>query len=178
MPKHRFDPAVRPPTQARANRMHLVKDDNWIKAFLNRAQVGTVSTSWDNLPFNNVTLFWYDETNHRIIFHANVFGHIRANLDRNPKVCFSCYEMGCLLPSNAAIEFSLQYRSVVVFGEAEIITDGNAARQALVGLISKYFPQMHAGHEYHPITNEELEHTSVVAIKITEWSGQHSPKTY
>lgn len=75
MPKHRFDPAVRPPTQAHANRMHLVKDDNWIKAFLNRAQVGTVFTSWDNLPFNNVTLFWYDETNHRIIFHANGFGH-------------------------------------------------------------------------------------------------------
>lgn len=106
MPKHRFDPAVRPPTQARANRMHLVKDDNWIKAFLNRAQVGTVSTSWDNLPFNNVTLFWYDETNHRIIFHANVFGHIRANLDHNPKsaspvmkwaVCFPV-----MRPSNSA----------------------------------------------------------------------------
>jgi hypothetical protein len=59
-----------------------------------------------------------------------------------------------------------------------IIIDGNAARQALVGLISKYFPKMHAGHEHRPITNEELEHTSVVAIKITEGSGQHSPKTY
>ncbi|MCL4880224.1 MAG: pyridoxamine 5'-phosphate oxidase family protein [Anaerolineae bacterium] len=67
---------------------------------------------------------------------------------------------------------------MVVFGEAEIITDGKAARQALVGLISKYFPKMHAGHEYRPMTNEELEHTSVIAIKITEWSGQHSPKTF
>lgn len=172
MSRPSYDPAVRPPTQPRTNRQHLVQDDAWVKAFLQQAQVCTVSTSWDDLPFNNMTLFWYDDAQHRIIFHANVVGRIRANIENNPKVCISAYEMGRLLPSNAAVEFSVQYRGVVVFGEAEILTDYDAAKTALYGLISKYFPHMEAGKEYRPITQEELDHTSVISVKITEWSGR------
>jgi nitroimidazol reductase NimA-like FMN-containing flavoprotein (pyridoxamine 5'-phosphate oxidase superfamily) len=176
MPRRSFDPTVRPPTQPRANRLHLVKEDDWIKAFLHQAQVATISTSWGDIPFNNMTLFWYDEPHHRIIFHANIMGRLRANIDNNPQVCLSCYEMGSLLPSNAAIEFSVQYRGVVVFGEAEILTDPQEARQVLYGLISKYFPKMQPGQEYRPITDTELRRTSVIAIKITEWSGRENWK--
>lgn len=74
--------------------------------------------------------------------------------------------MGCLLPSNAAIEFSLQYRSVVVFGEAEILTDGKAARQALVGLISKYFPKMHAGTNTAQLPMRNLSIPASLRLKL------------
>lgn len=176
MPKRSYDPTVRPPTQPRTNRQHLVQSDAWIKQFLSSAKVCTVSTSWDNIPFNNMTLFWYDEAKHRLIFHANIAGRIRANIENNPKVCISAFEMGNLLPSNAAIEFSVQYRGVVVFGEAEILTDENDTKQALYGLISKYFPNMQAGKEYRPITEDELKHTSTLAVNITEWSGRENWK--
>src|SRR5574341_892949 len=172
MPPHDYDPSVRPATQMRRNRQHLAQDDGWIREFLKKAQVCTISTSWDDLPFNNLTLFWYDQAQHRIIFHANITGRVRANIDHNPKVCLSCWEMGRLLPSNAALEFSVQYRSVVVFGEAVVIEEIGAAREALYGLIGKYFPKMQAGVEYRPITDDELYQTSVFEIKITEWSGK------
>ena len=83
-------------------------------------------------------------------------------------------ELGKLLPSNVALEFSLQFRSVVIFGTARIISDPDEARKMLYGLISKYFPKMTAGREYREITDKELRATSIYAIKIEAWSGKEN----
>jgi nitroimidazol reductase NimA-like FMN-containing flavoprotein (pyridoxamine 5'-phosphate oxidase superfamily) len=174
MSKLSFDPSQRPPEQQRRNRQHKVQSDEWVRAFLHRAQICTIATAWEDIPFTNTTLFWYDEAGGRIIFHSNVMGRVRANIEHNPKVCLTCFEPGNLLPSNAAVEFSIQYRSVVVFGEAQVIEDQAEAAAVLDRLIAKYFPHMHPGQEYRPIQTAELNHTSVYAIRISSWSGKES----
>ncbi len=152
------------------------RDDDWIRAFLRTAKVGHIASSVDGQPFLNPNTFWFDEENHQIVFHSNVTGRIRSTIGSNPKVCFEASELGNLLPSNVALEFSLQYRSVIVFGTARLITDGAEARRVLYGLIQKYFPKMQAGKEYRGITDKELKHTSVYAIQIEEWSGKENWK--
>jgi nitroimidazol reductase NimA-like FMN-containing flavoprotein (pyridoxamine 5'-phosphate oxidase superfamily) len=155
-------------------RPHLTKDDAWIRAFLKEAKVGHVATSVDDQAYLNPTTFWYDEENHQIVFHSNVAGRVRSNIETNPKVSMEASELGRLLPSNVALEFSLQYRSVVVFGSARIITDPDEAKKLLYGLLSKYFPDMTAGKEYREITEKELRATSVYAINIDAWSGKEN----
>ena len=155
-------------------RPHLTKDDTWIRAFLKQAQVGHIATSVENQPFLNPTTFWYDEENHQIVFHSNIAGRVRSNIEINPKVSLEASELGKLLPSNVALEFSLQFRSVILFGTARIITDPEEAKKLLYGLLSKYFPAMSAGKEYREITDKELRATSVYAIKIKEWSGKEN----
>lgn len=155
-------------------RPHLTKDDAWIRVFLKEAKVGHVATSLDNQPYLNSTSFWYDEENHQIIFHSNIVGRIRSNIESNPKVGMEASELGKLLPSNVALEFSLQFRSVIIFGTARIISDPIEARRMLNGLIGKYFPKMTAGREYREITDEELQATSIYAIKIEAWSGKEN----
>jgi nitroimidazol reductase NimA-like FMN-containing flavoprotein (pyridoxamine 5'-phosphate oxidase superfamily) len=155
-------------------RPHLARDDEWIRAFIQEAKVGHVATSLDDQPFLTPTTFWYDEENHQIVFHSNVVGRIRSIIEANSKVCMEASELGKLLPSNVALEFSLQFRSVVVFGTARIINDPGEARKMLYGLISKYFPKMTAGREYREITDKELRATSVYAIKIEAWSGKEN----
>jgi nitroimidazol reductase NimA-like FMN-containing flavoprotein (pyridoxamine 5'-phosphate oxidase superfamily) len=81
-----------------------------------------------------------------------------------------------MLPSNVALELSLQFRSVVVFGTARLVTDPVEARRVLYGLIQKYFPLMKAGQEFREITEKELRSTSVYAIQIEEWSGKENWK--
>jgi nitroimidazol reductase NimA-like FMN-containing flavoprotein (pyridoxamine 5'-phosphate oxidase superfamily) len=152
------------------------RDDDWIRAFLHAAKVGHIASSLNGQPFLTPSTFWFDEENHQIIFHSNVTGRIRSNLESNPKVCFEASEMGRLLPSNVALEFSLQYRSVVVFGTVRLVTDEAEARRVLYGLIQKYFPKMRAGKEFREITDKELKHTSVYAIQIEEWSGKENWK--
>lgn len=152
------------------------RDDAWIRSFLHQARVGHIASARDGQPFINPSTFWFDEAGHQIIFHSNVAGRIRSNIETNPKVCFEASELGKMLPSNVALEFSLQFRSVVVFGIARLVTDADEARRVLYGLIQKYFPSMQPGEEFREITDKELRSTSVYAIQIEEWSGKENWK--
>lgn len=155
-------------------RPHLTRDDEWICAFLKEAKVAHIASSADGQPFINPTMFWLDEENHRIVFHSNVAGRVRSNIESNPKVCLEASELGRFLPSNVALEFSLQFRSVTVYGTARLVTDSVEARYLLYGLIGKYFPAMTAGKEYREITDKELRATSIYAIEIESWSGKEN----
>ena len=72
------------------------------------------------------------------------------------------------------MEFTVQYAGVIVFGKACVIEEPQAKRRGLYGLISKYYPGMEAGEEYRSITDDELERTSVYAIRIESWSGKEN----
>jgi nitroimidazol reductase NimA-like FMN-containing flavoprotein (pyridoxamine 5'-phosphate oxidase superfamily) len=152
------------------------RDDEWIRAFLRAAKVGHIASARDGQPFLNVTTFWFDEVKHQIIFHSNITGRIRSNIERNSRVCFEASELGKVLPANVALEFSLQFRSVIVFGNARLVNDPEEARRVMYGLIHKYFPEMTAGREFREITDKELKRTSVYAIEIEEWSGKENWK--
>ena len=136
--------------------------------------MGHIASSMDNQPFLNPSTFWYDEENHQIVFHSNLAGRIRSNIEVNSKVSMEASELGKMLPSNVALEFSLQFRSVIVFGTARIVTNPDEARRLLYGLIRKYFPAMTAGKEYREITDKELRATAIYAIKIEAWSGKEN----
>ncbi|MBI3763373.1 MAG: pyridoxamine 5'-phosphate oxidase family protein [Chloroflexi bacterium] len=167
-----YDLKVTPPSQQR--RPEYALDDDAIRAHLARAQVGYVATRWETQPFVNMTTFWYDAERHEIIFHSNATGRVRANAEQFPEVCFGTNEAGRLLPSNVALEFSIQYEGVVAFGKIRVLEDAEEKRRALYGLIGKYFPHMRPGHEYRPITDGELKRTSVYAIQIESWSGKRN----
>ena len=152
------------------------RDDGWIRAFLREAKVGHIASVRGDMPFLNPSTFWFDEENHQIIFHSNVTGRVRSNVEHNSRVCFETSELGKMLPANVALEFSLQFRSVLVFGRARLISDLAEARRVMYGLIHKYFPAMTAGREFREITERELKRTSVYAIQIEEWSGKENWK--
>ena len=149
-----------------------IKDQSEIKALLRDSQFGFIATAFENQPFIHANLFWYDKKNQRIYFHTALEGRARNNIETNPKICFSVATMGRLLPAETAIEFSTEYASVTVFGNARIADDSSEQRYALQGLLDKYFPQLRPGEDYSPITDAELQRTSVFAMEIETWSGK------
>jgi len=151
-------------------------DDEWIVNFLHKAEIGHIATHWDAQPFITPSTFWYDEVNHRIYFHSNITGRVRMNCERHPEVCFEASSYGEFLPSNTALEFSMQYESVIAFGKIVIVEGAEEKKAALYGLIEKYFPSMRPGQEYRPITDRELEQTSVYQLDIESWSGKRNWK--
>ena len=152
------------------------RDDAWIRAFLHEAKVGHIASVQEGQPFLNPSTFWFDEENRQIIFHSNVTGRIRSNIENNSRVCFEASELGKMLPANVALEFSLQFRSVIVFGTTRLISDPEEARRVMYALIHKYFPEMTAGKEFRAITDKELKRTSIYAVRIEEWSGKENWK--
>ena len=161
------------PANAQRRPQHVL-DEASTRQLIERARVGHIATLWDDQPFINPTTFWYDAERHAINFHSNLAGRVRANAEQQARVCFEASEYGRLLPSNVALEFSLQYESVVAYGTALVLEDFAEKRRALYGLTSKYFPAMAAGREFRPITDQELKRTSVYAIRIESWSGKRN----
>ena len=152
--------------------------DEWTRESLGRARIGHVATRWDDQPFITPTNFWYDPERNEIYFHSNIVGRVRANAERSSArgeaVCFEASEFGRFLPSNVALEFSLQYESVICFGTIRVVEEAEEKRRGLYGLLAKYFPGMRAGEEYRPIAGDELKRTSVYAIAIRSWSGKRN----
>ena len=161
---------------AHQRKPQYTRDDAWIRAFLHKAQVAHVATLWDEQPFVTPTNYYFDEAGHRLIFHSNITGRLRANIERHPRVCAEVYEMGRYLPSNVALEFSVQFRSVMVFGEAHILGDREEQRRMLHLLIAKYFSPMELGKDYRPVTDKELKQTTVYELRIESWSGKENWK--
>ncbi len=168
MPK---DYAALPPTEMR-RRDRAVEDEAWIRAFLHRAPVGALATVHEGQPFLNTNLFVYDEAAHCLYVHTARVGRTRANVERAAAVCFSVSEMGRLLPADEALEFSVEYAGVTVFGKASIVEEPDEARRALQLLLDKYAPHLHPGRDYRPTTDDELRRTSVFRIEIEAWTGK------
>lgn len=149
-----------------------IEDEAWIKAFLHRASVGYLATVHEGQPFINSNLFVYDEDKHVIYMHTARVGRTQANVEKHEKVCFSVTEMGRLLPADEALEFSVEYSGVVVFGMAVLLEDYAEMRHGLQILLDKYFTHLESGRDYRPIADEELKRTAVYRIDITQWTGK------
>jgi uncharacterized protein len=166
-----IDYASRPLNEVRrADR--TVDDDAWIRALLHRAPVGSLATIYEGQPFINMNLFVYSEAEDVIYMHTARLGRTRVNVEGDERVCFSVNEMGRLLPADTALEFSVEYSGVVVFGRAGVVTDTVEAKRALQLLLDKYFAHLEPGKDYRPTTDEELARTAVYRITIEQWSGK------
>jgi uncharacterized protein len=149
-----------------------VNDETWISAFLEQAAIGYLATVYDGQPFINSNLFFYDSAAHVIYLHTARTGRTRTNLDLHEEVCFSTSSMGRLLPAKQALEFSVEYSGVVVFGKGQVVTDSAEASEALQKLLDKYFPHLTPGQDYEGVTAEELARTAVYRVRIDNWSGK------
>ena len=151
-----------------------MNDEAWIAAFLHRAPVGVLATVSDDQPFINSNLFVYDEKSNALYIHTARKGRTRDNIEagsgQSPseaaKVCFHVFEMGRLLPADEALEFSVEYGGVTVFGRASVVSDREEAREWLQRLLDKYAPHLRPGEHYRPIMDEELVRTTVMRIDI------------
>ncbi len=161
---------------AHQRRPEYLRGDEWIRDLLRRGQIAHIATRWDDQPFVTPSNYFYDEAGHRLIFHSNLTGRLRANLERHPRLCVEVSEVGRYLPSNVALEFSVQYRSVLVFGTVRILEDPQDQRNVLHQLITKYFGGLKLGEDYRPVTDADLKRTTVYELKIESWSGKENWK--
>ncbi|OGN96361.1 MAG: hypothetical protein A2Z71_07255 [Chloroflexi bacterium RBG_13_50_21] len=153
-------------------RMDRAKDDAWIKTYLQQMPYGMLATEYQGQPFLKPTQYVYVESESAIYIHGALEGRMRTNIELNPQVSFCVAEMGRLLPADTAMEVGVEYASVVVFGEAEVVTDADQSRHGLQLLLDRYFPHLKPGIDYREIIPEELNITAVYRIRIKSWSGK------
>jgi nitroimidazol reductase NimA-like FMN-containing flavoprotein (pyridoxamine 5'-phosphate oxidase superfamily) len=148
-----------------------VYDDDWIKALLHRGAYGTIATAAGEQPFLNAHNFVYDEARHCIYFHRNPVGRTSANLEFNPRVCYQVVEMGRMYSGKNALDFGVEYRSVVVFGTARRV-ELEEATYALRLLMQKYAPHLEFGVDYTAFEPQCPNAAAVYGVDIEQWSGK------
>ena len=68
-------------------------------------------------------------------------GHLRANIDANPKVCFEVSEPGDVFAyGRFECDTGLAYRSVVAFGSISLVKDDGLKTRFCEALMRKYHP--------------------------------------
>ncbi|SMB90874.1 pyridoxamine 5'-phosphate oxidase family protein [Deinococcus hopiensis] len=174
-----YDPRTRDLSLSR--RPQNRRDDVWIRALLARLTVGRVGTVWTGedggaWPFVTPLAFAYRPETHDIVYHTNVVGRLRANTDQNApsRTVFEASEIGHLLPSNDPLELTVQYRSVMAFGTARVLTDREEAREALRVLSERAFPGLRVGESTRPIRDADLIRTTVYSLAVERWSGKEN----
>ena len=160
-----------PLTQIR-RKDRAITDEAWIADFLQRSPVVVIGFTDGEQPFVKPTLFVYDPDRKAVYFHATEFGRTTEVLRQHPRATLTAFEMGRLLPADRAMDFSVEYDSVVAFGEIAIIKDADEATRGLQLLLDKYFPHLKSGQDYTPIQPDELKITSVFRLDIQEWVGK------
>jgi len=158
--------------RSHVRRRDRAKGDAWVRAALDRAPYGFLATVKDGQPFLNSNLFVYDETEHVIYMHTAHIGRTRTNLEAEERCCFSIATMGRMLPAPEALEFSVEYAGVVVFGKGRVVTSDEEKERGLQLLLDRYAPHLRPGRDYRGITAAELKRTGVYRIDIETWSGK------
>lgn len=148
------------------------RDDAWIGSYLQNAGFGFLATVHDGQPFLNSNIFVYDADRHAIYLHTARTGRTETNLSEPVQVAFSTAEMGRLLPADEALEFSVEFSGVVVFGTGQIVEDPEEAEAGLQMILDRYAPHLEPGRDYRPIIPAEMKRTAVFRIDIEAWSGK------
>jgi len=153
------------------------KDEDWIKALLHRGEAAVLSAVVEGLPFSLPRIYAFDEDRGAIFVHGAHGGKTGEVMDvkradGGVPMSVTVFEMGRLLPADEALEFGVEYASVVVSGRASEVEDPGEALHGLELLMEKYAPHLKAGRDYRPIAPDEVARTSVIRIDIEAWSGK------
>jgi hypothetical protein len=142
-------------------------DRGTIDAILDAAIVGHVGYVVDGQPFVTPTLVW--RQGDRLYWHGSTVS--RAILEsRERQVCVTVAHLDALVLARSGFHHSVDYRSVMVFGEARTVTDEAEKLGALEAFIEHLFPGRWA--ELRPATGKELKATAVLWVELTEASAK------
>ncbi len=105
-----------------------------------------------------------------IYIHSATVGAKLDIMANNNKVSLTCVGYTHLLPN----KFSTYYNSAIAYGIAELVTDNEEKKEALLAIAKKYAPGF--PHEAGPYIERRLEQTAVIRITLSQVTAKaHLP---
>lgn len=140
---------------------------------LARGYSGRLATvSEDGFPYCIPLLYlWIDGEVH--LHTASAGGHLRANIDRDRRVCFEVDEQeGVFDYGRFECDSGLAYRSVCLFGRIRIVEDRQARQRFCEALMEKYGkPETRRTKGFFP----RLDIITVYALAVERMTGKETP---
>ena len=119
----------------------------------------------DGYPYGLPLNFVYDEENESLYFHGTKTGYKIDCIDKNPKACFTA-----MLEQGVSEDgWSTNVSSVIAYGLVEEIEDPDFAREAMIKLANKYYPNKELINE---TMKADFKNTKMLAFHITYMTGK------
>jgi nitroimidazol reductase NimA-like FMN-containing flavoprotein (pyridoxamine 5'-phosphate oxidase superfamily) len=146
-----------------------VYDKEAIYSILDEALVCTVAFAVDNKPFQIPTGFC--RIGDKLYIHGSVGSHYMRELQaRKLPVCISTTLLDGMVLARSAFHHSVNYRSVIIFGEPQLVTDQDELYKALEIFTEKMCPGRWA--DVRKPTTGEWKATMVLSFEIKEASAK------
>ncbi len=121
----------------------------------------------DEYPYAVPLSYVYD--GEKIYFHSAKSGHKLDAIQRTPKASFCVVDQDLVVPE----EYTTYFRSVIVFGRIQIVTDERKKRSAMEKLAVKYAPNDSAVRRDHAI-EREWKSLCVLEMSIEQITGKEA----
>ena len=134
------------------------------------AHVGFIE---DGLPYVIPLSYHYDSENpEKLYLHGSVRSRAMELLATGAPVCVTVTLTDGLVYSRKAMNHSMNYRSVVLFGTAREVTDHDEKFGLFDSMVQRYFPDRLLERDYNPPPASDLGVTSLVEVQVEEWSAK------
>ena len=159
-----------PPTpRTRAKRMHkrALYDAETVHAILDAQPNCTVAYVIDGAPYATPTLQWREGDT--IYWHGSSASRMLRKSVAH-QVCVSVMLLDAMVMARSAFNHSCNYRSVMAFGEAFIVSDPAEKRKKLDLFVEGLFPGRTA--LLRPMTDQEVKATTILGLRLNEVSAK------
>jgi uncharacterized protein len=143
-------------------------DKETVHGILDAALLAHIAYVMDGRPFCTPTGFWR-EGEHLYWHGSSASRMIRFQAPGVP-VCLTVTHMDAIVLARSGFHHSVNYRSVMAFGQARLIDDAAEKRRAMDGFVDRFFPGRSA--TLRPPSVQEIKATSFVVMEIEQASAK------
>ncbi len=143
-------------------------DHETVHALLDAAALAHVSYVIDGQPYCTPTLFWREGT--RLHWHGSSASRMLRNLSDGEPACLTVTHLDAFALARSGFSSSADYRSVMAFGRASLVTNPQEKAQALRMMVDRLFPGRDA--TLRPATAQEVKATAVIVMEIEDASAK------
>lgn len=112
----------------------------------------------------------YGRKGDELFFHGAAVSRMMTSIARGIPICLNVTQTKGIVLARSAFNHSLNYESVVVFGQAELVTDADEKVAALEIITNQIIPNR--WQEVRLPNDKELKVTAVLKLKIDEASAK------
>jgi hypothetical protein len=161
---------ITPTERSRVKRHHErgAYDLDTITAILDAAFICHVGYAIEGHPYVTPTSYWRE--NDVVYWHGSSASRMLRTLEGGVACCFTVTILDGLVMARSAFNHSVNYRSVMLFGQAKKIEDRDEKLRQLELFTQRMYPGR--WRELRPVTEQELKATTVLEMKIEEGAAK------
>lgn len=143
-------------------------DHATVHGLLDASMLCHVSYVIDGQPYCTPTFFWRE--GNKLYWHGSSASRMLENQSDGQRVCLTVAHLDSLVLARCGFNHSADYRAVMAFGTAYLVTDPDEKARALVAMVDRFFPDRTAS--LRQSTKQEIKASAVIAMEIEEASAK------